>query len=59
MVSKTGYDLLKMALETVITVRVGCSRALNKSKPSVEENELRNLSEEIGHLRHTFFYTPE
>lgn len=59
-VSQTGCKLLIVSSEILDhSLGVSCSRALNKSKPSMKENELRNLSEEIGHLRHTFFYTPE
>lgn len=35
---------------------VSCSVALSKRKPSMKENELRNLSEGIGHLRHLSSY---
>lgn len=60
MVSQTGYELLIMASDTMDhSPGVSCSRALNESKPNLKENELRNLLEEIDHLKHTFLHTPQ
>lgn len=58
MVSQASYKPLVLAAETMDHgLGVSCCVILSKGKPSMKEDELRNLSEEIGHLRHIIFYT--